>query len=689
MSRFKLHTPLNYTVAIFAALAIFFGTPHTLALTGSDWKAGEIIDDPLFYDNQSMSVQDIQNFLNSKVPNCDTQGTQSASDLGYPNMTHAQYAAMKGWPGPPYICLKDYMQVPQSNSVVDNYSGSTPQGAISAAQIIKNAADQYNISPRAILVTLHKESLNLIFDTWPLQSQYTNAMGYGCPDTAACSPAYAGFYNQISNAAYQFNYYKANPSQFRYQPTSTVNVYWNPNSGCGSAPVSIQNSATAGLYNYTPYQPNSAALNNLYGSGDSCSAYGNRNFWRIYNDWFGSTLVSAYHWQPSQQSAYTSSSLSTPSDLNSVATNSRRTYLSVKVLNDGKATWYPGKIFLGTAGPNDRSSAVYDNTWITQNRAATITESSVAPGQYATFNFWVNTPQQAGTYQEHFNLVAEGITWMNDMGLYYQFNVQPAQFSWSVTQQEAYADSTLQTKVDLSTVPQKTRVYLYTKVQNTGNVTWYQSSTHLATSGPRDRQSALYDVTWLSQNRPASLNETSVAPGQYGTFGFWINTPNTGNLREYFNLVTEGTAWFNDIGYYYPITTVPRTYAWQNNIQTAYTDSTMSTPVDLANIQPGQRFYLYMKVQNTSNIPWYHGSLNLGTNNPRDRQSAFYDSTWIAQNRLATVTEASVAPGQYGTFGMYVTAPITRGTYKEYYNFVYDGQSWLNDIGLYYQITVK
>jgi len=53
----------------------------------------------------------------------------------------------------------------------------------------------------------------------------------------------------------------------------------------------MQNAATAALYNYTPYQPNKAALDNLYGSGNSCSAYGNRNFWRMYNDWFGPTIV--------------------------------------------------------------------------------------------------------------------------------------------------------------------------------------------------------------------------------------------------------------------------------------------------------------------------------------------------------------------------------------------------------------
>jgi hypothetical protein len=57
--------------------------------------------------------------------------------------------------------------------------------------------------------------------------------------------------------------------------------------------VLIQNQATAGLYNYTPYQPNAAALAAGYGTGDSCSAYGNRNFWLYFRDWFGPTTQRA------------------------------------------------------------------------------------------------------------------------------------------------------------------------------------------------------------------------------------------------------------------------------------------------------------------------------------------------------------------------------------------------------------
>ena len=54
-----------------------------------------------------------------------------------------------------------------------------------------------------------------------------------------------------------------------------------------AAEVYIENTATALLYIYTPYQPNLAALEAGAGEGDACSTYGNRNFSIIYSGWFG------------------------------------------------------------------------------------------------------------------------------------------------------------------------------------------------------------------------------------------------------------------------------------------------------------------------------------------------------------------------------------------------------------------
>jgi hypothetical protein len=285
---------LAFVIALSGLTGLTFeNAPKADALvSGADWQAGRIIDDDIFYNGDAMTVQEIQIFLNGKVPTCDTNGTQMYNG----SMTNAQYAATQGWPGPPYVCLKDYYQVPRSDQNINNLSTNViPTGAISASQIIKNAAVAYNINPKALLVTLEKESLNLIKDNWPLPNQYRNPMGYGCPDTAPCDPQYEGFYNQVMNAARQFKLYKDNPNSYRHKPFQNIDVYFNPQASCGTSSVYLSTYATAGLYNYTPYQPNQAALNNMYGTGDSCSAYGNRNFWRIFTDWFGGTQGSTYY----------------------------------------------------------------------------------------------------------------------------------------------------------------------------------------------------------------------------------------------------------------------------------------------------------------------------------------------------------------------------------------------------------
>lgn len=270
------------------------------AVNAADWKAGRIADDAIFTDKNSMNVGEIQAFLNSKVPICDTWGTKT-SEFG--GGTRAQYAASVGNPAP-FTCLKDYYEVPKTSPSpgipANNYGGQTiPPGAQSAAQMIANAAQKHNISPKVLLIKLATESAGpLTSDDWPFLRQYTYAMGAHCPDSgpngsANCDSNYAGFSIQIDEAASLLRWYIDSMTQgwWSYKKPYQVNsIQWTVASACGAGNVYIENKATAALYTYTPYQPNQAALNNLYGTGDSCSSYGNRNFWRVYNDWFGPAI---------------------------------------------------------------------------------------------------------------------------------------------------------------------------------------------------------------------------------------------------------------------------------------------------------------------------------------------------------------------------------------------------------------
>ncbi|HEX6258666.1 MAG TPA: hypothetical protein VFZ48_04255 [Candidatus Saccharimonadales bacterium] len=234
------------------------------------FKPGRIIDDSIFSNVNTMSAGQIQGFLNSKVPTCDTQGTQP-SEFG--GGTRAQYGRANGNP-PPFICLKDYRE------------NNKP-----AAQIIREVAVQYQINPQVLIVLLQKEQ-GLVTDTWPWKSQYRSATGYGCPDTAPCDRDYYGFTNQVRWAAKMFRaILNDDPEWYTRYNVGANRIQYNPNSSCGSSMVNVENRATAALYNYTPYQPNAAALQAGYGQGNSCSAYGNRNFYLYFTDWFGATTT--------------------------------------------------------------------------------------------------------------------------------------------------------------------------------------------------------------------------------------------------------------------------------------------------------------------------------------------------------------------------------------------------------------
>ena len=85
---------LAILVILCGVLFMFFRVNIASALSGSEWRAGNIIDDSLFYNGNDMSVDQVQSFLNQRVPNCDTNGTQR-SELG--GGTRAQYAASQGY----------------------------------------------------------------------------------------------------------------------------------------------------------------------------------------------------------------------------------------------------------------------------------------------------------------------------------------------------------------------------------------------------------------------------------------------------------------------------------------------------------------------------------------------------------------------------------------------------------------
>jgi hypothetical protein len=421
------------------------------AVTAANWRAGRIIDDSVFINKNEMSIDQIQSFLNSKVGTsgysgstpgqCDTNGI-AISELG--GGTRAQYGAANGNPAP-FTCLKDYYEVPKTSPSpgipANNYGGAAiPSGAKSAAQLIWDAAQTYSINPKVLLIKLQTESAGpLTIDDWPFLRQYTYAMGAHCPDsgpggTANCDENYAGFSMQILESAALLRYYLDNMSQpwWPYKkPLQNNYILWNVSGSrdangylCEGSNVYVENKATAALYTYTPYQPNQAALDNMYGTGNLCSAYGNRNFWRTYNDWFGNTIGPDYSATINSVVVYSDSGYTTPiSKMGSryVLQPNQIVYAKAFVTNNGRATW-DGLTNLGTSGPIDRISAFYSPSWINLRRAANASNTPVTPYEDSTFSFQLTAPASPGIFSEGFSIVEDGTAWTSS-GFYIDIQV--------------------------------------------------------------------------------------------------------------------------------------------------------------------------------------------------------------------------------------------------------------------------
>ncbi len=140
---------------------------------------------------------------------------------------------------------------------------------MTAAEIIYNAAIEFELSPKFLLVLLQREQ-SLVEDDFPSQDQLDWAMGYAvCDDCSKSDPRiqkFKGFGNQV--------YWAAERIRTSYLEDLRSRGYTQTGMGPGieatidGTLVTPVNYATASLYTYTPH------------------LHGNENFARIWEKWF-------------------------------------------------------------------------------------------------------------------------------------------------------------------------------------------------------------------------------------------------------------------------------------------------------------------------------------------------------------------------------------------------------------------
>lgn len=226
--------------------------PRTPPLDFAGFDPGNIVSDEVFYDSSTMDTAQIADFLATTNDGCRAGGAP---------------------------CITDYIEDSPSFEADDFCYDFQGAEADSAASIIAKAAQACGVNPQVLLVMLQKEQGLLTASGSRLnEGRYDIAMGFGCPDTADCNPAYFGFANQVYHAARQLRRYANEPEMYLYAPFESAEIAYHPNPECGTQAVYLENYATAGLYNYTPYQP---------GGSLGCESDGNLNFYAYFQAWFG------------------------------------------------------------------------------------------------------------------------------------------------------------------------------------------------------------------------------------------------------------------------------------------------------------------------------------------------------------------------------------------------------------------
>ena len=107
-------------------------------------------------------------------------------------------------------------------------------------------------------------------------------------------------------------------------------------------------------------------------------------------------------------------------------------------------------------------------------------------------------------------------------------------------------------------------------------------------------------------------------------------------------------------------------------------------------LEPGDTAEQFLRLKNIGTKTWFPGGaqpVRIGTSNPNDRTSPFYNpADWLPRSphRPTAVDQASVAPGQVGTFTWVTKAPPQPGFYREHYAPVAEGVTWMAPTAQYW-----
>jgi len=154
-------------------------------------------------------------------------------------------------------------------------------------------------------------------------------------------------------------------------------------------------------------------------------------------------------------------------------------YVWIEIKNTGTSSWFDsgnnitrlgsGSKYGANNQGRDYSSEFSNSRWLSNNRPTKLQVSEVKPGETASFAFLITAPTQIGTYKAYFTPVVDGVTWMKDIGIYWQIRSEQTG-TMSVNEARTIAQNasicTQNTALPNATLDD---IYMY----NSGSKTWW------------------------------------------------------------------------------------------------------------------------------------------------------------------------------------------------------------------------
>lgn len=441
---------------------------------------------------------------------------------------------------------------------------------------------------------------------------------------------------------------------------------------------------------------------------------------------------------PSYRSQFVSQTITTNSDPAnfSGATDRQQSLLpgqrlnaKIVLKNVGELTWEStgaNPVRLASSRPNDRGSAFAtqgasdipaSENWLNASRASaidgkyesngTVTPATrILPGESGVFSFTFTAPSNPGSFAEYFNLVAEGITWLPDQGIYLPMRVLQPGYHYEYVSQSAPLTAGVSTTEGQATL----------RIRNTGQVSWpVGGNLRLGTDRPRDGSSPFVTASgtgaWLSPARLSTIDanvtngaKTVVDPGEVAEFSMRLTVPPNlpvGLHQIYVRPVLDGVAWLpEDYGIWLAVKVTAPPY------KLAWVKQDLSTPTSLTPIGSTPTYRLALK--NVGRAAWPvtgSNAVHLGTNRPQDRISGFFTAAgpdpWLSPTRPSGIDGkladpnswvatpvTQINPGETALFQMVFNTNHPPATYRDDYNLVMEGVTWFNNIGIFQPVTL-